>query len=131
MSTTPVIDHPYTDGLRQGVVRYQRCTACGQAQTLTRYACVRCGGRDLPWQDSAGWGTVYAVTQVMRAPSDEFRELTPYTLALVDTDEGSRLMAHAEPGAGIGDRVTAEFFVHRGRTLLRFRKARDPSQGNR
>lgn len=112
--------NPYTDGLRQRIVRYQRCATCGAAQTLARYACAHCGGAALSWLEATGRGTVYAVTVVARAPSDAFRALVPYTLVLVDLDEGPRLMAHAEPGVAIGTRVMAHFFAHEGQPLLRF-----------
>ena len=112
---------PFTAGLRDGVLRYQHCTACGGAQTLARYACQHCGERGaLDWRDAAGAATVCAVTEVARAPSDEFRALAPYTLVLVQLDEGPRLMAHATAGVHIGDRVHAGFFDHQGRTLVRF-----------
>ena len=112
---------PFTDGLRDGVLRYQQCTACGGAQTLARYACQHCGERgSLHWRDATGMATVCAVTEVARAPSDEFRALAPYTLVLVHLDEGPRLMAHATAGVRIGDRVQAGFFEHQGRTLVRF-----------
>ncbi len=112
---------PFTDGLRMGVLRYQHCAACGGAQTLARYACQHCGGRGvLHWRDATGCATVCAVTEVSRAPSDEFRALAPYTLVLVQLDEGSRLMAHAVPGVRIGARVRAGFIGHQGRTLVRF-----------
>lgn len=111
---------PYTEGLQRGVVRYQQCAACSAAQTLARYACTTCGSPRLEWRDASGSGTVYATTEVMRAPSDLFRALAPYTIALVDLDEGPRLMAHARQGVRIGERVHAEFFTHGGHALLRF-----------
>ena len=115
---------PFNDGLRDGVLRYQHCTACGGTQTLARYACQHCGERGaLDWRDAAGAATVCAVTEVARAPSDEFRALAPYTLVLVQLDEGPRLMAHATAGVHIGDRVHAGFFDHQGRTLVRFAPA--------
>lgn len=115
---------PFTDGLRDGVLRYQQCTACGTAQTLARYACPHCGERGaLVWRDAAGAATVRAVTMVARAPSDEFRALAPYTLVIVQLAEGPRLMAHATPGVCIGERVHAGFFEHQGRTLVRFAPA--------
>ena len=113
---------PFLEGLRQGELRYQACSACGAAQSLARYACRRCGSDRLEWRKSAGRGIVYAVTVVARAPSEEWRALAPYALALVDLDEGARLMGHAEPGIAIGDRVAATFFDFAGRKLLRFRR---------
>ena len=111
----------YVEGLAASVLRYQACLQCGAAQTLPRYACRRCGGTRLEWRDSQGRGTVHAVSVVMRAPSDEFRPLAPYTLVLVDLDERVRVMAHAQPGVAIGDRVAATFFKQGERTLVRFR----------
>jgi uncharacterized OB-fold protein len=113
---------PFLEGLQRGVLRYQACTACGAAQTLARFACRRCGDERLEWRASAGHGTVYAVTVVARAPSEEWRAIAPYTLALVDLDEGARLMAQAEPGIAIGDRVAAGFFEFAGKRLVRFRR---------
>ena len=111
----------YVEGLAAGVLRYQACLQCGAPQTLPRYACRCCGGTRLEWRDAKGSGAVHAVSVVMRAPSDEFRPLAPYTLVLVDLDEGVRVMAHAEPGVAIGDRVAATYFKHGDRTLVRFR----------
>lgn len=115
------VSAPYVDGLALGVVRYQRCVGCGHAQRLARHACARCGSERLQWLDADGTGTVYALSEVARVPSTSFRALLPYTLVLVDLDEGARVMGHAEPGLAIGDRVVAGFFEHAGRSLLRFR----------
>lgn len=120
---------PYTNGLREGVLRYQHCGACGGAQTLARYACQNCGARGaLHWRDAAGTGSVYAVTEVARAPSDAFRALAPYTLVIVQLDEGPRLMGHAASGVRIGERVRAGFFEHQGASLIRFEPADDRPQ---
>jgi uncharacterized OB-fold protein len=64
---------------------------------------------------------VYSRTEVTRAPSQAWRALVPYTIVIVELDEGPRLMGHAESGLAIGDRVEAGFFEFEGRTLLRFR----------
>lgn len=112
--------HPFTAGLQSGRVRYQYCEGCSAAQTLSCFVCQKCGSRQLVWRDARGTGRVYASTVVTRAPSDDFRVLVPYTLALVDLDEGFRLMAHASPGVAIGDLVVATFFEHQGRKLIRF-----------
>jgi uncharacterized protein len=91
----------------KGGLRYQCCSDCAAAQSLSRFACHRCGSEHLAWRDAAGSGTVYAVTVVTRAPSEAFRALVPYTLVLVDLDEGARVMAHGAPGLAIGGRVRA------------------------
>lgn len=111
---------PFVEGLSRHELRFQRCGACGTAQTLARYACAHCGCETLAWETACGHATLHAVTVVARAPSDAFRALAPYTLVIAQLDEGPRLMAHADAGARIGDRVTAGFFEHDGRTLVRF-----------
>ncbi len=114
---------PFVEGLARRELRYQACTACGQAQTLARHACSRCSATTLEWRRAAGRGTVYSNTVVMRAPSAAFRALAPYTIVIVELDEGCRVMGHATPGVAIGDRVEAGFFDFDDRTLLRFEPA--------
>ncbi|WP_218511672.1 Zn-ribbon domain-containing OB-fold protein [Variovorax sp. dw_308] len=110
----------YREGVAQGLLRYMKCRDCESAQTLARYACGRCGSTQLDWLDSDSTGTVYAVTTVTRAPSDEFRALVPYTLVLVDLREGSRVMGHGEPGLMIGDAVIASFAELKSKGLVLF-----------
>ncbi|MBB3011106.1 Zn-ribbon domain-containing OB-fold protein [Cupriavidus alkaliphilus] len=112
--------HPYTDGLDAGVVRYQCCDGCGAWQPLERHACRACGCLQLHWRDAGGLATVYAVTEISRAPTEAFRALAPYTLVLATLDEGPRVMGHAEPGVAIGERVRAGFLRFGEATLLRF-----------
>jgi uncharacterized OB-fold protein len=72
---------------------------------------------------SAGRGAVFAATEVVRAPSPELRSSAPYTILLVDLDEGFRMMAHGDPGLAIGERVEAGFARFAGRLVPRFRRA--------
>jgi uncharacterized OB-fold protein len=119
---TRPVSAPFVEGLQQGEIRYQHCSACGAAQSLARYACRACGSTELQWRTARGAGRVYSVTTVARAPSDEFRPLAPYALAIVELDEGPRLMGHATLDARIGDRVIAGFFDFGERRLVRFTK---------
>ena len=111
---------PFAQGLAAGVLRYQRCGACGRALTGQRFACTACGSGQLAWCDAAGSGTVFSVSTVHRAPTDAWRALVPYTLVLVDLDEGPRVMAHGAPGLAIGLRVLARPVVLAGQALVRF-----------
>jgi uncharacterized OB-fold protein len=117
---------PFLDGLARGELRYQVCLECAAPQTLARYACRNCGSTRLEWRRAAGRGTVYAVTVVARAPSEEFRALAPHTMALAERDEGPRVLGHAAAGATIGDRVVAEYVAFAGRNLVRFRSEGSP-----
>ena len=120
--TARSLSAPFVEGLQRGEIRYQACIGCGAAQTLARYACRACGGGQLEWRTALGSGRVYSMTSVARAPSEEFRALAPYTLAIVELQEGPRLMGHASPDVRIGDQVFAHFFEFGDRRLIRFTK---------
>jgi uncharacterized OB-fold protein len=71
-----------------------------------------CGSEDLGWIDCAGTGEVYALTIVSRKPDHGGN----YGVALIDLDEGARVMARPRDleGLKIGDRVTIEVEEHPG-----------------
>ncbi len=117
---TGALDTIHTDGLKRGVIPLQRCGACGTVQICRRHFCQKCASSALDWVDAAGSGQVWAVTVVNRAPDDSFRALVPYTIVLVELDEGQRLMGHGAAGLAIGDRVVATPFDHADRCLLKF-----------
>jgi uncharacterized OB-fold protein len=112
----------FWEGCAAGELRYQRCQACAALQPYARAFCLRCGAAEMEWRAGGGRGAVYALTRVERAPTDEFRALVPYLIALVDLDEGYRMMAHCAPGLAIGERVQVRFFEHGGRHLPRFER---------
>jgi uncharacterized OB-fold protein len=83
-------------------LHFQRCAACTAAVHPPRTLCPRCGATSLAWKETAAAGTVYSTTAV------HTREET-YNVALVDLDEGYRVMTTVrgtEPDAvPIGARV--------------------------
>lgn len=99
---------------------YQHCIECSSTWYFRRAFCPRCGNSEPQNHVSAGKGVVYAKTVVVRAPSQELRQLAPYSIILVDMDEGFRIMAHGEEALGIGSRVTAEVHDFAGARLPYF-----------
>jgi len=80
----------YQAHLEKGELAYQWSP---EAQTTVFYPRVICplsGSDRLEWRVSAGLGTVYATT--VTHP----REGAPYNVALIDCDEGFRLMSRVE-----------------------------------
>jgi uncharacterized protein len=99
----PAIDAdtaPYWEALREGTVLIQWCAACRAHQFYPRLVCRRCWG-SVEWVAARGRGRVYSFTVVHRAPAG-FQELAPYAVALVELEEGVRMMGHL---AGDPDRV--------------------------
>ncbi len=77
----------YLEGEKLG---FQRCRDCSSAVFYPRVLCPVCGSASLAWEVSGGQGTVYATTAVYR------RSAEPYNVALVDLQEGFRMMSRVE-----------------------------------
>jgi len=95
--------------LGQPGLAYEACKACGRAWYFQRGFCPHCGSSTVEMRASACRGTVHAITTVARAPSPEWQARAPYGLALIDLEEGIRVMTHADPGLAIGDAVGIAF----------------------
>lgn len=93
---------------------FQRCEACGHVQFPPRSLCVKCHGRKIAWQESARRGRIHSFTVVHRPPTAAFKDDVPYVLALVDLDEGFRIMCNllgsppATAAIGLAVRITFE-----------------------
>ena len=118
----PIATH-FWEGCAQGELRYQRCASCDRAQFYPRPFCATCGHQALHWAVTLGAGVVYTATEIIRAPTPDFKALVPYTLLLVDLDEGVRMMAHGTPGLTIGQRIEVEFIQHGALHLPFFHRA--------
>ena len=108
----PIAQSPlaiYQQHLDQGELAYQWSPTAGRPVFYPRVICPFTGSDRLEWRLSAGLGRVYATT--VTHP----REGDPYNVALIDMDEGFRLMSRVEDIAPeavtIGLRV--KFRVHR------------------
>jgi uncharacterized protein len=104
---------PFWNACADGRLLVQRCTACGVHQFYPRPFCLSCESTTLEWTETKGTGTIYSITTV-RLPVTP--DLTPpYLLALVDLDEGPRLLTNIEASvASIGDRVSVSWRPRQG-----------------
>jgi hypothetical protein len=84
----------YWDGARRDRLMIRRCAACGRMHFLPRYLCPACWSSDLEWIESCGRGTVHSFTIIRRAPLPAFTDRVPYVVALIDLEEGPRMMAN-------------------------------------
>jgi uncharacterized OB-fold protein len=99
----------YLEHLEKGELAYQFSPKAGKAVFYPRVLCPFTGSDKLEWRVSKGLGTVYSTTVVYPAKGE------PYNVALIDCDEGFRLMSRVEDidpkKVQIGQRV--HFRVHR------------------
>lgn len=98
----------YIAHLERGELAYQFSPSSNRAVFYPRLACPETGATDLEWRVSQGMGSVYATTVVHP------QQGAPYNVALIDMDEGFRLMSRVEDvdptTVAIGQRV--RFRVH-------------------
>jgi uncharacterized OB-fold protein len=70
----------------------QKCDACGHYQFPPRSVCVECLDAGTEWVEAAGTGRVFTYT-VQHRDAPGFSGQAPYTIAMVELDEGPRLMS--------------------------------------
>jgi hypothetical protein len=104
---------PYWAAASEGRLVIRKCKACGQLHFMPRYLCPHCWSDQLEWVEAKGTGSVHSFTIIRRASDPAFAPLVPYPVALIDLDEGPRMMANiVGPEAlavKIGDRVQVTF----------------------
>ena len=84
---------PYWAAAHDGRLVVQRCERCGAYQLYARDRCLACRG-PVAWVEASGRGTVYSFTVIRQNYSRPFRDWIPYVVALVDLEEGPRLMTN-------------------------------------
>ncbi|RYF58543.1 MAG: hypothetical protein EOO27_12225 [Comamonadaceae bacterium] len=93
----------YVQHLKAGELAYQFSPKADRAVFFPRVLCPYTGDTALQWRVSAGAGTVYSTSVVYP------RKGEPYNVALIDLDEGFRVMSRVvvdDPLAvAIGQRV--------------------------
>jgi hypothetical protein len=80
----------YQSYLDKGELAYQWSPQAGRAVFYPRLVCPYSGSTQLEWRVASGLGAVYATT-VTHPQQGE-----PYNVALIDCDEGFRLMSRVE-----------------------------------
>lgn len=77
------------------------------------------------WRDSARLGSVYAITDIHAAGHPAFKSSAPFSVVLVEMDEGFRIMTNVVGDAGsitrIGDRGRIVFETRGSVKLPQFR----------
>jgi uncharacterized OB-fold protein len=85
---------PFWDSLNRGAMEIQRCDDCASYAFYPRGLCPSCGSRALRWTPVSGRGRIYSLTIVHRPTNAAFKGDTPYVVALIELDEGCRLMSN-------------------------------------
>ncbi|MEO8697290.1 MAG: OB-fold domain-containing protein [Acidimicrobiales bacterium] len=106
----------------QRELRFQRCAVCRHWSVPATINCANCGSSDLAWERCEGKGTVFSWTRTHNAFDADFMADGPYVCAIVEVDEGPRLLTslhgRAATGAEVGLRVKVDFAPRAGDQLI-------------
>jgi uncharacterized protein len=85
---------PYWDAARERRLLLKRCADCGRAHFYPRPFCPYCWSKAVEWEDASGRATLYTWSVVYRNDLPPFHERVPYVAAVVDLEEGPRMMTN-------------------------------------
>lgn len=117
------LTRPYWDALEQGHLVFQRCD-CGNAWLPAHRLCPSCLKPTVRWERSAGHGRLVSWVVYHTAYHEAFASRLPYNVALVELDEGPRLITNIVDSSHAlrGDARVALQVEHEGDlALARFR----------
>jgi len=112
----PVVDPesaPYWAALKERRLILKHCRDCGRHHFYPRALCPHCHSDALEWSDARGTGSIYSYTVARRPAGPAFKADAPYVVAVVELDEGARMMTNIVTddveSVRIGQRVVAAF----------------------
>jgi uncharacterized OB-fold protein len=82
----------FWDGVRAHKLLIQRCARCGTLRHPPRPMCPQCQSLDWNTVESSGRGRVYSFVIPHHPPLPWFPE--PYVVALIDLEEGTRIVSN-------------------------------------
>jgi uncharacterized protein len=87
------VTRPFWESVRGHAMQLQRCRGCARFIFYPRAVCPFCLGDDLPWTPVSGRGVVHAFTIPYRHPHPAFGARAPYVVALIELEEGARMLS--------------------------------------
>jgi len=77
--------------LKDGHLMGSKCKGCGYQTFPPRADCPECGSGEFEFAEYSGKGTVQTYSKISAAPTG-FEDMAPYTVTVVDLEEGGRLL---------------------------------------
>lgn len=104
---------PFWDAAREGRLLLRSCRACGVRHYYPRPFCPSCWSDDVEWVEASGRASLYTWSTVHRNDLPPFHEQVPYVAAVVELEEGPRMMTRLvgcdEAEITMGMALQAEF----------------------
>jgi uncharacterized OB-fold protein len=125
---SPELTRPFWEAAKRHELVLPRCKTCDYLFFYPRSECPRCLSNQLEWMRVSGRGRLHTYTIVNQPANAAFRDDTPYVYAVVQLDEGPRMVSNVVqcaidvlsvdmPLEAVFDDVTPEW------TLVKFKPA--------
>ena len=122
------LTRPFWEAAKRHELMMPRCTKCDHFHFYPREECPRCFSREIEWATVSGRGRLHSYTIVHQAANRVFQDDTPHVYAMVQLDEGPRMISNVVdcelddlrvdmPLLAVFDDVTPEW------TLVKFKPA--------
>lgn len=112
------VSAPFWEGLREGVLRVQRCTHCSTYQFGPEWICHACLQFDPAWVEIAPTGRIYSWERVWHPVHPALKEHGQYLAVLVELPQAGNvrmvgnLLGDAGQSVNIGAEVEGVFEHH-------------------
>jgi uncharacterized OB-fold protein len=120
------IQKPFFKGLKEKSLLIPYCKSCGKPHFYPRSACPHCWCEDdYDWREATGTGVIHTFTIVRSNPPPAFVPMLPFSVAIIELDEGVRLLSNIVgefEDMAIGDKVHVDFIERDGKSLPLFRR---------
>ncbi|MEF2978073.1 Zn-ribbon domain-containing OB-fold protein [Subtercola sp. YIM 133946] len=104
---------PFWQGTREHRVLVQRCEKCSYLRWPPGPICPECQHEGAIWSEVLPTGTLWSTAEYHRAFSPAFADDLPYTVGLIQLNDGPRMYGTLRGEVGsfqLGQRVRAVFF---------------------
>ena len=85
---------PYWQGAKQHKLLIPHCKSCDHYWFPPSQRCPNCLSPDFAWAESSGRGKVYSFVVFHRVFHPAFETEVPYVVALIELEEGPRLLSN-------------------------------------
>ena len=94
--TPDVETQPFWDACREHRFLIKHCNSCGRDHFYPRPFCPSCWSDDVVWKQASGRATLYTYSIVHVNDLPPFGARVPYVAAIVELEEGPRVMTNVE-----------------------------------
>ena len=112
----------FWEGVSNEELKGCSCGSCGKKMLPPRMICPDCGSTELVTKQYKGTGVVKTKTKIY-VPLPRFQKMSPYSVGIIDLDEGVSISGMLLDNPEIGQKVEAVYLEDGEDKLLAFKPA--------